>query len=100
LFVVIWKFVPKIGLEKEFEEIYGPRGLWTELFNKTNDYIVTSLLKEIDSPNVYLAMDQWKSKDAYESFKLRFFEEYHTIDQRCKDLTELEQIVGEFNTKY
>ena len=100
MFVIIWKFVPKIGLEKEFEEIYGPHGLWTELFNKTNDYIVTSLLKEIDSPNVYLAIDQWKSKDAYESFKLRFFKEYHTIDQRCKDLTELEQMVGEFNTKY
>lgn len=100
MFVVIWKFVPKIGLEKEFEKIYGPNGLWTELFAKVNDYLGTSLLKEVDSENVYLAVDQWKSKDAYESFKLRFFEEYHTIDQRCKDITDIEQIIGEFNTKY
>jgi hypothetical protein len=100
LFVVIWKFVPKIGLEKEFEKIYGPHGLWTELFAQVNDYLGTSLLKEVDSENVYLAVDQWKSKDAYESFKLRFFEEYHTIDQRCKDITDIEQIIGEFNTKY
>ncbi len=100
MFVVIWKFVPKIGLEKEFEKIYGPHGLWTELFAQVNDYLGTSLLKEVDSDNVYLAVDKWKSKDAYDSFKLRFFEEYHTIDQRCKDITDIEQIIGEFNTKY
>ncbi|MGA8262847.1 MAG: hypothetical protein WB779_00220 [Ignavibacteriaceae bacterium] len=100
MFVVIWKFVPKIGLEKEFEKIYGPHGLWTELFAQVNDYLGTSLLKEVDSDNVYLAVDKWKSKDAYDSFKLRFFEEYHTIDQRCKDITNIEQIIGEFNTKY
>ena len=34
MFIVIWKFVPKTGLEKEFEKIYGQHGLWTELFKK------------------------------------------------------------------
>ena len=100
MFIVIWKFVPKTGLEKEFEKIYGQHGLWTELFKKVSDFIDTTLLKEVDSENVYLVVDRWKSKGAYESFKLKFFEEYHTIDQRCKDLTDLEQIIGEFNTKY
>lgn len=100
MFVVIWKFKPKKGLEAEFEETYGPHGEWVKLFSNVNDYMGTSLLKEIEGENIYLAIDRWKSKEAFESFKLRFFEEYHAIDLQCKSLTEYEQIVGEFYTKY
>jgi hypothetical protein len=99
LFVIIWKFKPKWGLEKQFEDVYGPHGLWIELFSKTNDYLGTSFLKEIDSENIYLAVDRWHSKEAYESFKLRFFEDYHSIDLQCKQLTETEELIGEFKTK-
>lgn len=99
MFFIIWKFVPKTGFEKEFENIYGPQGLWTELFKKVNDYLDTSLLKEIDSENVYLVLDRWKSKESYDSFKLRFFEEYHSIDQKCKKLMASEKLVGEFENR-
>jgi heme-degrading monooxygenase HmoA len=99
LFVVVWKFIPKTGFEKQFEEVYGSHGLWIELFSKTNDYLGTSLLKEIDSENIYLAIDRWNSKEAYESFKLRFFEEYHSIDLQCKQLTASEELVGIYKTK-
>ena len=99
MFVIIWKFIPKKGLEKQFEEAYGPHGLWIELFSKTNDYLGTSLLREIDSENIYLAVDRWNSKEAYNAFKLRFFEEYHLIDRQCRQLTESEEFSGEYKTK-
>lgn len=99
MFVVIWKFVPKTGLEKEFEKIYGQHGLWTELFKKVSDYIDTTLLKEIDSESVYLVVDRWKSKESYDSFKLRFFEEYHSTDQKCRRLVINEELVGEYENK-
>jgi heme-degrading monooxygenase HmoA len=99
LFVIIWKFIPKRGLEKQFEEVYGPHGLWIELFSKTNDYLGTSLLREVDSENIYLAVDRWNSKETYDAFKLRFFEEYHLIDLQCKQLTQSEEFVGAYKTK-
>ena len=99
MFVIIWKFTPKTGLEKEFEEIYGPNGLWTKLFKKVNDYTDTTLLKEIDSENVYLVVDRWKSKAAYESFKLEYFEEYHSTDQKCRRLVVNEELAGEYENK-
>lgn len=99
LFVVIWEFVPRQGSEKEFEKIYSSSGLWTELFKQASDYLETILLKKIDSENIYLVVNKWKSKEAYDSFKIKYFEEYHSIDLRCKQFTAAEVLIGKFQTK-
>ena len=45
-------------------------------------------------------MDQWKSKESYDSFKLLYFKEYHSVDQQCKKLIEIEELVGEYENKH
>ena len=91
--------MPGVGSENQFEKIYGSSGSWTELFRQANDYLETVLLKEVDSENIYLVVDKWKSKEAYDSFKLKYFKDYHSIDLKCKQFTVAEELIGEFQTK-
>lgn len=98
MFVIFWKFKPKPGFEIEFENAYGPHGVWTDLFNRVNGYLGTSLLKEIDNDNIYIAVDRWDSRETFQSFKARYLSDYNAIDKHFEDITEFEIKLGEFLT--
>lgn len=98
MYVVLWRFRPIMGREREFERAYGPSGEWTRLFQQGEGYLGTELLKRSDDPREYLAVDRWASGAAYEAFLSRFGSEYRSLDQRMEDLTEEEASVGAFET--
>lgn len=100
MYVIIWKFKPKREFVHEFETAYGPNGVWTDLFNSVNGYLGTSLLKELNSDNIYIAVDRWDSKETFLSFKKRYSNEYNSIDEHFESITELEMKIGEFLTKH
>ena len=99
MYFIFWKFKPKEGYEAEFENAYGPHGVWTDLFSRVNGYLGTSLLKEIDSDNIYIAVDRWDSKETFHSFKERYEIDYETIDRHFEEITEFEIQIGEFTTE-
>lgn len=99
MFIIIWKFKPINNFINEFETAYGPNGAWSELFSRVNGFLGTSLLKELESDNIYLAVDRWDSKETFLSFKQRYFNEYNSLDEHFKSITEFEMKVGEFLTK-
>ncbi len=96
MYAIIWKFAVKPGVEKEFEDAYGPGGAWVELFRRGHGYRETELLRDAKASGNYLTIDRWDSKAAYESFRSRFEAAYSAIDQRCEGLTESESEVGTF----
>lgn len=96
MYVIIWKFVAKPGLENKFEEAYGPGGVWAEFFRRGHGYLETQLLREMRAPGRYMTIDRWDSRTAYEAFRSRFATEYSAIDQRCEALTESETEIGTY----
>ena len=65
-----------------------------------NGHLGTSLLKELDSEDIYIFVDRWDSKKTFLSFKKRYQNEYNSIDEHFESITELEMKIGEFSTKH
>ena len=95
-FIIIWEFSPRKGRESEFELAYGSNGDWAKFFSSGKGYIGTDLHRDIDQANRYLTIDEWTSREAFETFKDQRQEEYHRIDKKCESLTEYEKLVGLF----
>lgn len=97
MYVIIWKFAVKPGLEHDFEAVYGPDGTWAQLFRRGQGYLETELVRDAVVPGHYVTIDRWESQAAYEEFKTRFAQDYSAIDQECEVLTESESKIGTYD---
>jgi heme-degrading monooxygenase HmoA len=98
MFVILWRFQVKPGLEKEFEKSYGPEGVWAALFRASAAYRGTRLLRDSSLPGRYFTMDSWDSMAAHDSFRSQNTAAYDALDHECETLTESESIIGSFET--
>jgi heme-degrading monooxygenase HmoA len=96
MFVALWEFEVKPGCEKRFEKVYGPEGAWARLFRNDTHYYQTRLVRDSLRDGVYLTMDFWESREAYEGFMAEHRAEYAAIDEASETLTEGERRVGWF----
>ena len=70
-----------------FERTYGPDGAWALLFRRDAQYRGTRLLRDVGAERVYVTMDSWESRAAYEEFRERWVMEYEELDRKCRQLT-------------
>jgi heme-degrading monooxygenase HmoA len=96
MFVALWEFEVKPGCEERFEKVYGPHGDWAELFRRDPHYYETRLVRDALLQGVYLTMDFWQSRDAYEEFMERHRKEYDEMDAVGQALTVKERRLGCF----
>jgi heme-degrading monooxygenase HmoA len=87
LFVTLWEFEVKSGSEELFEAAYGPEGAWVKLFRRDNRYLGTRLLRDVGAARVYVTIDTWESRAAYEEFLEESAVEYEELDQKCDGMT-------------
>jgi heme-degrading monooxygenase HmoA len=95
LFVALWEFEVKPGSEELFEKVYGADGAWAKLFVQDSQYKGTRLVKDVERERVYLTLDFWETREAYEKFKKENAAEYERIDRDCEGLTRNETRIGE-----
>ena len=98
MFVALWEFKVKSGVESEFERVYGSGGDWAQLFRKDATYRGTRLAKDVDCAGWYFTIDTWDSCAAYESFRRANEAAYAALDARCENLTSEENEIGSFNS--
>lgn len=96
--MVIWEFLVRPGMGRQFEAEYGPKGEWAGLFVQDKNYFGPQLIRSVRDRRVYLTLDFWKSNRAYESFRKRHAAAYKAIDARCEGLTESEREVGRYGS--
>jgi heme-degrading monooxygenase HmoA len=94
MFVALWEYEVKPGGEERFENAYGPDGDWVRLFRSDSSYRETRLLRDPFRPTIYLTLDFWSSRQAYEKFLAEHHAEYQTIDEASAGLTSSERRVG------
>ena len=97
MFVALWEFEVKPGSEEKFEKVYGADGAWAKLFSTDAQYRRTRLVKDVEREGVYLTLDFWETREAFEKFKKDNAEEYERIDKECEGMTTREQKIGEYN---
>lgn len=87
MFLTLWEFEVKSGSEALFERAYGREGEWVRLFRRDPRYRGTRLLRDVRRERVYVTIDEWESREAYEEFLEKCAEEYVEIDERYEGLT-------------
>jgi len=96
LYVIIWQYRLRSGVDETFVKVYGPEGTWVQLFRRAKGYLKTQLRKDTADPRRFLTFDFWKSQDAFEEFRKQYQAEYERLDKECDGLTEQEIHVGSF----
>jgi heme-degrading monooxygenase HmoA len=86
MFLALWEYEVKPGCEERFEKVYGPEGDWAQLFRRDPHYIQTRLVREGLRGRVYLTMDFWETREAYEEFIGAHRGEYEAMDEIGNDL--------------
>lgn len=94
MFVALWEFEVKPGCEERFERVYGPNGDWAKLFRSDSNYQETRLLRDATRAEIYLTLDFWKSRQAYERFMELHAAEYKKLDVAGEELTLGERRIG------
>ena len=94
MFVALWEYEVKPGCEERFENAYGPGGEWVRLFRSDSNYKETRLLHDPFRPTIYLTLDFWNSREAYQEFMAAHQKEYKTLDAAGEELTRSERRVG------
>ena len=107
MYVIVWQFQVATEHEEAFENAYGPGGDWARLFERSNDFRGSELLRAVlddQDPAVseqasrdYFTIDRWTSRDAYVAFNDRFAREYEELDNRFLELCEVEVCLGKFD---
>ena len=95
-YLVLWEFLVRAGMEKEFENVYGPEGEWAQCFRRGQGYFGTELSRDLTNPQRYVTIDFWRSQAAYEAFKLQHAAAYTAIDKKCQQFTMSERELGRF----
>jgi heme-degrading monooxygenase HmoA len=77
-----------------FEHAYGQHGPWVALFQGKDGYIRSRLFRQKADPHIYLTIDVWESKEAYDRFRDENADEYRRIDAHLAMLKLEEHLLG------
>ncbi len=94
MFVALWEYEVKPGYEERFEKGYGPVGDWARLFRSDANYRETRLLRDPFRPAMYLTLDFWNSREAYEQFMEAHRDECKALDAAGEESTSEERRIG------
>jgi hypothetical protein len=109
MYVIVWHFQVAPQRVEDFERAYGPGGDWARLFERSNEFQGTELLRatveeSLDEEDArqsgrdYFTIDRWTSQAAYVAFNERCGAEYAALDDRFLELCDIEECLGKFET--
>lgn len=96
MYLILWEYQVRAERNAEFEEIYAADGAWARLFQRSDGFIRTDLLRQEHHNDRYLTLDWWRSSEDYEAFLAQWGSEYAALDRQCEDLTEYEALLGKW----
>lgn len=79
---------------RAFEHAYGPNGPWVALFKRHAGFVRTRLFRHNTDPNIYLTIDVWETKQAYDRFRSENADEYRRLDAQLSMLKLEEHLLG------
>ena len=96
MYEIVWEYEVRAEHVAAFEALYGAEGDWARLFRRGDGYVETRLFRDTARPMLYLSIDRWVSRAAYEAFVQTAGPAYAALDRRGDALTARERRVGAF----
>jgi heme-degrading monooxygenase HmoA len=93
--VSVWRYRVRAEKTEAFQRAYGLEGAWVQLFRRAEGYVSTELLRDATDPEVFVTIDRWESRAAYDVFRKKFADEYLALDSVCGAFTEEEELLLE-----
>ncbi len=97
MYAVVWEYEVRPEHVVAFEALYGADGDWARLFRRADGYLETRLYRDAARPMLYLTIDYWLSRAAYEAFARAAGPAYAALDRRGDALTVRERHLGAFD---
>jgi hypothetical protein len=94
MYRIVWEYDARPEKLDEFEQVYGPEGLWAKFFRNSADYVSTELFRSTSEPYRFITLDMWRSRATYEAFRKTYATEYAHLDEWCERLVEHERTLG------
>jgi heme-degrading monooxygenase HmoA len=94
MYRIVWEYDVKPDQVAQFEQVYGPEGLWMKLFRNSVDHVATELYRSTAKPNRFVTVDCWRTRSSYENFRKTFAGEYAHLDEWCERIVEHERTLG------
>jgi len=94
MYRLVWEFDAKPERVADFEKVYAADGRWATFFKQSPDYLGTELYKNVNRPVRFVAVDIWRSRVAYESFRKANSADYAKLDEWCRQLLAHERMLG------
>jgi hypothetical protein len=85
---VVWEFIVKEEARGQFELAYGPGGAWSNLCARSPGFRGTTLLRDTNDPQRYLAFDFWDTMAQREQMLVERQAEYADLEAAFADWTE------------
>ncbi len=79
---------------RAFEHAYGPAGPWSKLFGAHPGFRRTRLFRHRGEAGVYVTVDVWDSKDAWDGFRAESAQAYARLDRELRLLYLEEHFLG------
>ena len=95
--VRIWLFRAAPGREREFASAYQSDGVWARLFEQVDGFIGTRLLAPEEPGGLWITLDEWESRTAFERFQDAHGDAYKRLDDELAALTADERFIGAFD---
>lgn len=96
MYLIIWEYQVKPQHLAAFTSIYASDGAWAMLFQQSNGFLGTELLRDEGNVDQLITLDRWTSSEAHEEFMTNFQIEYKKLDAECESMTEMERLIGKY----
>jgi quinol monooxygenase YgiN len=94
MYRLVWEFDAQPERADEFDQVYGADGQWADFFRRSPEYLGTQLYRNTQNPLRFIAVDQWRSRASYETFRKNNAADYATLDAWCRQLLTHERMLG------
>jgi len=79
---------------RAFEHAYGANGPWVALFRRDRGFRRTRLFRHKTEAQIYVTVDVWDSKEAYDRFRSVYTDDYNRLDTQLTLLKLEEHFLG------
>lgn len=93
----IWRYRVEPGHREEFLHHYSSEGTWTQLFQRADGYLGTTLWRDAADENVFYTQDHWRSEQDFAHFQERFSGVYAELDKQLEGIAAEEELIAACN---
>ncbi len=93
---IVWEFVVREEARGQFELAFGPGGAWSNLFARCSGFRGTTVLRDMENPGRYLAIDLWDTEAQREQALAERQAEYADLEAAFAEWVESRTEVGVF----